>query len=509
MIADIKFYISLFFRRFHYFLLVFIICATTGAVLAFTMPPVYRAQARLLVESPQIPDDLASSTVRAGAAELLRIIEQRLLTRANLLDMARRFNVYDDIDTMSADAIVNDMRGRIGIGLPRDGQTTGLVFISFEAPRAETSSEVTNDLLTQILQQNVELRTTVSGQTLDFFEQEVDRLDAELAAQGALILEFKLANKDALPESLDYRRSRLSSLQERVLQIDREFASLSDRRSRLAELFEQTGRIDLSERNLPPEQRQLRELQDELASALVIYSPTNPRIKSLQARVAALEEIVQDQIAGTDGRRTELLTAYDLQISDIDGQINFLAEQKILVEAEMEQLITSINATPENAITLGTLERDYENIRVQFNQASVALSEARTGDRIEALSKGQRIVVIEQASVPGGPFKPNRKLIVAGGVAAGIGAGLGLIFLMELLNRAIRRPVEVTNAIGVKPFATLPYMMTGGQRSLRTLTILIVLLTAAIGVPAALYYVHLNIMPIDVLVDKIRNVVGV
>ncbi|WP_342078262.1 lipopolysaccharide biosynthesis protein [Yoonia sp. SS1-5] len=508
MIADIKFYISLFFRRLHYFLLILILCTATGLVLALTLPPVYRAEARLLVESPQIPDDLAASTVRAGAPELLRVIEQRLLTRANLLDLARRFDVYPPDNDMSADEIVRDMRDRIGIGLPLDGETTGLVFIAFDASTAETSSEVTNDLLTQILQQNVELRTTVSGQTLDFFEQEVTRLDAQLAAQGARILEFKLEHKDALPESLDYRRTRLSALQERVLQIDRELAALSDRRSRLAELFELTGRVDLNEASLPPEERQLRELQEQLASALVIYSATNPRVRSLQAQVAALEDLVAQQREDNSGSRNELLTTYDLQISDIDGQINFLAEQKSLVETEMEQLLVSINATPENAITLGTLERNYENIQTQFDQATEALSEARTGDRIEALSKGQRIVVIEQASPPAGPYKPNRKLIVAAGMAGGMAAGGGLILLLELLNRSIRRPVEITNALGAKPFASLPYLTTGKQRATRMLIILLILTAVGLGVPAAIYYVHIEIMPIDLIIDKLIDMAG-
>lgn len=509
MIADLKFYFSLFLRRFHYFLLVFIICATTGAVLAFTMPPVYRAQARLLVESPQIPDDLASSTVRAGASELLRIIEQRLLTRTNLLEIARRLEVHPDVSEMSADDIVADMRERIIISLPLDGQTTGLVFVSFDAPSGETSAAVTNDLLNQILQQNIELRTTVSGQTLDFFEQEVERLDAELAEQDARILEFKLEHSDALPESLDYRRGRLEALQERTLQINRELAALRDRRGRLVELFEQTGRLDLNEASLPPEQRQLRELQEELASALVIYSASNPRIRNLRARVAALEEIVAGQLEGTAGRRAELLTAYDLQISDIDGQISFLAEQKDLVEVEMQDLAQTISTTPQNALALGTLERDYENLQGQFNRASEALSEARTGDRIEALSKGQRIVVIEEATVPSGPFRPNRKLIVAAGVAGGMGAGFGLIFLLELLNRSIRRPVDITSGLGIKPFATLPYTRTSGQKTMRWLTIIMVLLAVGIGVPAAIYYIHLNIMPVDQIIERVREMAGI
>lgn len=508
MISEVKYYLSLFLRRLHYFLFIFITLSAIGAVLAYTLPPVYRAQARLLVESPQIPDDLAASTVRAGASELLRVIQQRLLTRTNLLDIAQKFDIYKEMPDMTADEIVGDMRDRIEISLPSARETTGIVVISFMDSDPVLTSDVTNELVTQVLQRNVELRTTASGQTLDFFEKEVARLDTELGQQGSRILEFKLEHKDALPESLDYRRSRLAALQERVLQINREFSSLTDRRSRLDELFEQTGRVDLSDASLTPEERRLRELQDQLASALVIYSPTNPRIRSLKSQVTALEEAVRARAESPEAPSNQLVTAYDLQVSDINGQIDFLAEQKELVEEEMTQLVASINETPENAIQLGTLERDYENIRMQFNQATSALSEARTGDRIEALSKGQRIDVIEQATTPSDPFKPNRKLILAGGVGAGMAGGLGLIFLLELLNKSIRRPVELVNQLGVQPFGALPYMTTRRGRIIRRLTILAILLAGAILLPTLLYLIHSFIIPLDALIEKVFDKLG-
>jgi len=506
MIADIKFYFSLFVRRIHYFLFVFVCVASIGSFFAFTLPEVYRAEARLLVESPQIPDDLAASTVRAASTEFLRVIEQRLLTRANLLHIAQEFDVYDDMDEMANDDIVRDMTDRIVISIPNNMDGTGLVLISFEAPTAETSADVTNELLTQILQQNVEMRTEVSGQTLQFFEQEVARLNAELAQQGSRILEFQLLHSNALPESLAFQRTRLTALQERVSQINREFSSLTDRRSRLTDLFEQTGRVDLSEASLSPEQRRLRELQGELAAALVIYSPDYPRVRTLKTQVDALRESIAAQTEpGAEGN--ELLTAYELQISDIDGQIAFLAEQKQLVEDEMAILTASINETPENAITLSTLERDYENIRTQFNQATVGLAQARTGDRIEALSKGQRIVVIEQASVPEVPSAPNRKLIFAGSLGAGAAAGLALFLLLEMLNGSIRRPAELTKRLGFEPLATLPYLTTPGQTVRRYLAITGALLAVSIGVPALLFFVHSQIVPMDVLLENLRNLV--
>ena len=63
----------------------------------------------------------------------------------------------------------------------------------------------------------------------------------------------------------------------------------------------------------------------------------------------------------------------------------------------------SIEATPGNAIALDTLERDYANTRTQYDQAVANRARAETGDLIEALAKGQRISVIEQAIAPREP----------------------------------------------------------------------------------------------------------
>ncbi len=86
------------------------------------------------------------------------------------------------------------------------------------------AAAVTNEVVTLILRENVAMRTTVAGQTLEYFVQEVARLDRELAEQGAAILAFKEANKDALPDSLDFRRSQQAAAQERLLLIERDEA---------------------------------------------------------------------------------------------------------------------------------------------------------------------------------------------------------------------------------------------------------------------------------------------
>lgn len=187
---DFRFYLSLFLRRLPYFLLAVVICSVIGVTLARVLPPVYRAEARLVVENEQIPDELAASTVRTEATEQLQIIQQRILTRDRLLEMANRLQIYGPDQTMSTgrmdpDEIVEDLRERIQIVTTGGGGARGqaqatLVSVSFEAPTAAMSAAVTNEVVTLMLEENIAMRTTVAGQTLDFFSQEVERLDKEL-----------------------------------------------------------------------------------------------------------------------------------------------------------------------------------------------------------------------------------------------------------------------------------------------------------------------------------------
>ena len=114
--TEVKYYLSLFLRRLHYFLLVSVVISAVAVIAAISLPPAYESQTRLLVEGPQIPRELASSTVNVGTGEQLQIIQQRLMTRANLLDVARSQNVFENIGAMSADEIVDAMRARTSIG---------------------------------------------------------------------------------------------------------------------------------------------------------------------------------------------------------------------------------------------------------------------------------------------------------------------------------------------------------------------------------------------------------
>jgi uncharacterized protein involved in exopolysaccharide biosynthesis len=271
-------------------------------------------------------------------------------------------------------------------------------------------------------------------------------------------------------------------------------------------IYEETGTIDsaVPGAKLTPEQQQLKTLQDTLAAQLIVLSPENPKIKMLQAQIAAMEKTVTAQSAGGATAATgQALSAYELQLADLDGQLTYLDTQRKQIEAELKDLQTSIEATPANAIALDTLQRDYDNIQIQYNQAVANKARAETGDTIEALSKGQRISVIEQAVPPRDPEKPNRPVIAAAGVGGGLVLGFGLVLLLELLNRAIRRPADLTAKLGIAPFATLPYIATRHEQRRQRIILVIGFLVVLVAVSGLLWAVNSYYMPLDLLIDNL------
>ena len=508
MNIDLGFLVKLFLRRIHIFILVALPVAVASAWFAFALPASYTAEARLLVESPQMPQEMAASTIRADAAEVLQVIQQRLLTRNNMLELSRRFGLHSDQPRMSPDAIVSDMRRRVSIRVPGPRDRSSVLTVSFNAERPDLSADVTNALVTQILRENVALRTAVVTQTLAFFDEELERLNEEMSLQTDRILEFKRANREALPEGLAFLRARQATLQERLAQTDRELASLRDRRERLIDVYERTGRIEGGADALTAEQRQLQDLRTEKARALVVFSPENPRLRAMEAQIKALEEVVAAQM----GASTEALAGMsplDLQLTDIDAQMEFLADQKASVEGELEAMAAAIEATPQNAVVLESLERDYQNLQAQYDRAVERRAQARIGERIEAQSRGHRITVLEQAVAPELPSRPNRRAIAMAGAGGGLALGFLMVALLILMNRAVLRPADLRAQMGVVPFGAVPYFRTRREILWRRGLISTAVLVIAAGIPAGLWWVDQYYLPLEFVMGRISERTGI
>lgn len=427
---DLGFFLSRIRRWRVLFALVFLLVAGAITLFGLMLPTLYRAEALLVVESEQIPDNLAQSTVQTNPNEQLQIIEKRVLSRDTLVNLATRLDLYagegrEGGAPTSAGDIVDDLRSRILIqpstSSARGSNSTDALLVSvlFDSPNPDLAASLTNELVTLILEEDAANRLQIARQTQAFFKQEETRLAKELSDRSQAIQSFKEENIDALPDSLVFRREDLANIETRMVELNR------DRRV----LLDQIDRVD--------------RLIGGQASA---PDPTEPAAEGAEA-------------PATTGR----VTTRDVRRTDLVSELSYLDEERDQLTARAETLRSSIAETPRVGIRLEALERDYENTRSQYDLAVANLAKAEIGELIESLAKGRRITVIEQAVRPDRPHSPDRRKIALFGVIAGLAAAGGLILALEMLRGVIRRPEDITAVTGDSLVVTLPYLPSRGE----------------------------------------------
>ncbi len=502
MNGDIRFYWELIKRRMPIMVVIFVLCAGLGVGLALTMPPKYSASASLLVEGAQIPEDMIRSTVQSEAAMELQSIQLRLMTRANLIDIASKFRVFRGESGMSPDDVVAEMRARTQFNISSGRNRATILNLSFESGDPQTAADVVNELVTYVLRADVERRTGESGQTLEFFQKQVQDLSERLLEQSAEIVAYKEENNDALPEGLDFRLTRQSQLQERLNLNARDRSSLVEQRNRIV----QAGSAIVGDgRPMTPQQVEINRLETELRSKLAIYAPDSPTIAFLRRRIDLLKA---EDLPGEEEQQDQLQSLLDIQLAGIDSEIRSLDQDTANMQTELEALESAIERTPKVANRLEALQREYENTQSRYNEAVRGRARAEQGVDVEVAAKGERVVLIEQAAVPSFPTAPNRKLIAGGGVFVGSALAAVFFFITEILNSAIRRPVDLARALNIQPLATIPYLEEESVRRRRRVLKILFVLYVLISIPLGLWAMHTYYMPLDLLFEMVLDRVG-
>ena len=510
---DLMFYWKLFVRRAPVMTLFILACASLGVITALKLPETYSTSARLLVEASQIPDSMVTSTIQTDAVEQLDIIQQKLLTRANLIDIANRFDVIENIRELEPDNVERQMRSATNIRRTAGRNRATLMIISFEARSGQIAANVVNEYVTLVLDANASSRTSSAESTLEFFNQEVERLDQELSRKSTEITVFKSENANALPQDQVYRLGRQTLLQERLARLEREKSAGEAQRREVVEIYETTGRVQRGrqQRRQSIEEEQLIVAQAELDQTLSIYSEKHPRVTRLSARIERLKAIVSAQTAssstdGDDLSPEQALLAVSL--AEIDNRLEFIAADLLATQTELGDLQRNISSSSANEVALASLQRDFESVQARYNTVVTNLNQARMSERIEATAQGQRITTIESGSVPSIPAGPNRPKIALTGVAAGITLAAAYFMLLEFMNRTIRRPAEMSGRFDITPIATIPYMESRGRKIARRSALLSATLVILIGVPLGLWYLDTNYLPLELVVQKVLTRIG-
>lgn len=273
---DLGRYLNILKRRVFWILIPFVLVLGVGSAVVMLLPPKFVSEGKILVESQQIPTDLVRPTVTASAKERIQVIEQRVLTRDNLLGIANKFQLFaDERHKMSGTDIFDAMRERIKVqpvelnpNRRSNEALTIALTVGFEDEKPELARRVANELMTLFLAEDARNRTNRASETTRFLAREVKKLETDLAAIDNRIGDYKKSNTQPVSERVLLQLGALKAeLQEKSSVLSNSHPDLIRIKRQIAAIEQLTAKAPQDDTALDALQNQRAALQKGLEAA--------------------------------------------------------------------------------------------------------------------------------------------------------------------------------------------------------------------------------------------------
>ena len=229
-------------RRWRWLMLgVFSALLVAGIAVAFGLPAVYRSTATILIKEQEIPQEFVRSTVTSFADERIQVISQQVLTRATLLELVDRHDLYGSArQRETSEEILERMRRDIKLapvsadvtdrrtGAP--AKATIAFTLSFDSEVAAKAQKIANELTTLFLNENVKNRQQKAAETTSFLDEELQRITEHIAQLEQALTDFKRRNQGRTPDLAQLNLSGRERTDAELQRIEREITFLQDRR---------------------------------------------------------------------------------------------------------------------------------------------------------------------------------------------------------------------------------------------------------------------------------------
>ncbi|BBO82749.1 chain-length determining protein [Desulfosarcina ovata subsp. sediminis] len=367
------------------FFCIFLICLGV----ALYLPPIYRSESTIIIENQDIPEDFVKSTITTYINERLYMLQQKLLSREELIKIIRQHNLYEDIDSTTGK--VEQMREDINVQTvdtavvdERSGRakTVTVAFkLSYEGKKPHTVVQVANLLANYFVDQDTAEREVLSSKTTDFLEKELENFRKNVAEYEKEISMFKAAHINELPGSIDLKFQNMRFLSQELERIDTRIRTLREKNiyletqitnvEPLTPVVSEDGKLTQN-----PADR-LKYLRLQLVRLQARLSPKHPDIIAIKREIAELEGQVDGTI--TNAEKMKLLQEMENGLIKKRNTLGQNHPDVIRAKKELDALSSDFeNSNKRNRINIRSedVQPDnpgYLNLKAQILAANAEL----------------------------------------------------------------------------------------------------------------------------------------
>lgn len=487
-------YIEIIYRRKWLVIIPVLLCTLLGAIIAQKMTRYYTSTIHILVEQQKIPETYVTPTDVTPFNQRLNTISQQILSRSKLQKIINDFNLYksDVVDSnifynissfagikskgqssQSREYLLEKMTNSIDIKIIGTKNHEDGFSISYTGTDPLVTMNVTNALASLFIEENLKVREEYAEGTSDFLATELESARKELEKQEKAVRQFKESHMGSLPQQLEANLRTLDRLQLEQQSVNYELKNAGDRKLVLEAQLSQT--VDASSNQSASSlTMELEKLQSDLTSLLSIYKETYPDVVITKKRIREINENLTKLSVNADRQKTDKLRADNLKetlnpvvynnLNAVNAETTRLRQKEAEIRNQIKLFEKRVEATPENEQKFTDLRRDYDISLKNYQSLLEKKLNARLSENLEKRQKGERFKVLDPANLPERPVKPDKLQITTIGTLTGLGIGAGLIFLMDFMNPAFRKPEDFDGVLSTPVLASIPLFCSDSKK---------------------------------------------
>jgi len=437
-----------------------------GAFWTFIQRPVFTAKSQLLIEKePNILSFDQVLQIEAMRDDFYQT-QYKLLSGRGLADtVIERLKLYespefvgiprkgkkpvDPTDHVFREKLVDDFLERLSV---RPVRLTRLVDVAYSARDPRLAADVVNDLAAAFIDLNINMKYAATEQATNFLSDQIKGLQAEIQQKENQLQGFEAqANIVALSDTETTVIDQLGQINKALTEAQIERSQKQATWNGLKNVGPDYVPAAIDNLLIQKLREEYVRLKREYQRMEELFQPDYPELQRAKVEMDSARRSLDEEIQNlVKGAYSEFQTALNRERS---------------LEAEFNQQKDEAFKMNSSAVLYNGLKVEIQNKKTLLD--SLLRRESETG--VEARLKGLRtsnIRVVDRARVPVRPSSPNKKRNLILALLLGLGGGVGLAFLFDLLDNSVKTSEDVERYAGLPTLGVVPkFSLDGAKRA--------------------------------------------
>lgn len=464
-------------RRWLALAVAWVVCSL-GWTVVLVLPDQYTSTTRIYADTESMLGPLLRNiAVESDMQRQLEVMQRTLLSRNNIAQVTRSTDLDLKATTpIEQEELYERLQKKISVSL----ESRNLFLVSYTDKDPVVAKNVVQALLTIFVESNLGQNRTDMENARSFIEKQIAEYEQQLKTSEQRLAEFKTKNINILSGSsnysvrMDQARSEYNAAK---IKYEDAVTQREQLRSNLAGVPEY---VDIE---TPPQvvigggpeksqaQSKVEQLEAELTALRARFTEAHPDVISAKdtleqykAQVKA-EDVAQAKAGGRPRSSTggasrgrvsnQVYEQLKLRLVDAESAAAMAKARMEQAGEDVKRLTEQAEVAPRIEAELADLMREYGVLRQKYEELLSRRESARISQAAESSSDKVQFRIIDAPQVAPKPTAPNRPLLLAAVLALGVGAGVGLAFLLHQLDDAISDPEDVSETFHVPLLGTV------------------------------------------------------